>query len=516
MTALIDLYRVSHGALVEWVRNTYGIVNALKNAHRQRRESIAERLNLYRNKLDNPLGNLIDRIYATDALKTELRRFIPVAKEQNVSSRIVNEVASLYDRPALRVLKTMDKEFHDEEKRINLHFFHQEGHRLTNLCNETLLWQFEGIERGGKKETLRLITPDTFDAIPDPRDVLVPAGYLLDAHRASALPLAQASRLPCYELWDDTFVYLLNDQGNMVDESGEAVGTPREHGLKRIPAVLFHRREPTTAILDADYGDDIKSAHLGVALINILTKKLAKSQGENHPVLSGNLAQMAGGQVLDAEKPISLPPGVTLEMLQMKTDPEHYLKVKRDIIASVGASYGLDYQMFMQEFGSDSGSGKAYQVRREKLTELRIEQRGRAYRHEGEVVELVGFDPQGMRVDFQEQAMPTDAAEEVDLLDKKMRKGLDSPVSFMQRKDPDLSRDDAQKLILQNLHDFAMLVIAVRALNVPGDADAANPGKTPQQNGASNTKKPSNDEVPSEGKPAEPTGTTADQRVAEA
>ena len=37
---------------------------------------------------------------------------------------------------------------------------------------------------------------------------------------------------------------------------------------------------------------------------------------------------------------------------------------------------------------------------------------------------------------------------------------------------------------MDNLQDFAMLVVAQRALNMPADG---NPGKTPQMNGADNT-----------------------------
>jgi hypothetical protein len=81
-----------------------------------------------------------------------------------------------------------------------------------------------------------------------------------------------------------------------------------------------------------------------------------------------------------------------------------------------------------------------------------------------------------------------DASEEVDLLDKKMRKGLDSPVAYVMRKDPDKTRDQAKQFILDNLEDFAMLVLASRALNAPADADPEDPGRSPQENGADNAK----------------------------
>ena len=493
MAPLHKLYNTDHQALVHWVCKEYGLggLSQHGNVHRVRREKIATRLKLYRDEVEVPLGQLIYKIYTTEAMRNTMREYIRVSSGQNVSRRIVDEVASLYDRPALRLLLDRNEEFHAEEKRIQLHFVHQEAHRLTNLCNETLLWQFKGV---AEKNTLRIVTPEAFDAIPDPRDRLVPAGYILDFTPITTL--SNSSRLPHWEIWDDTYRYRISGDGRMVDAMGDTAVLPEEHKLDRIPGVLMHRRQPTTCILDASYGEDIKSAHLAVALLRMMAMRLSKTQGENQPVLRGNLASMATGQVMDGERPLALPPEVFAEMLNMKTDPDHYLAMIRDVITSVAQSYGLSYEMFANAEGSDSG--KLYAMRRQKLTELRLEQRGRAAMHEALVVDLMGFDSEGLRVDFQEQAIPADAGEEVSLLDEKMRKGLDSPVAFVMRKDPDLTRDDAISFIMSNLNDFAMLVLAQRTLNMPSGADAAETGMSPQENGAmggpakSAPKKPAN------------------------
>jgi hypothetical protein len=444
---------------------------------------MARRLDLYRDRPGRHIAQAIDQVYETAEMKDTLRRYIDVAKEENVSARIIGEVASLYDRPALRTLSKRNEEFHAEEKRIGLHFIHQEAHRLTNLCNEVLVWQFKGAD---DKPKLRIITPDCFDAIPDTRDKLVPAGYLIDAAPSYAHTPEQAKKLPNYELWDDKYRYLINAYGRIVDEYGEP-GQPWEHGLNRIPGVLFHRREPTEAILDGDSGEDIASGHVSVALLNVMVMRLSKAQGENQPVLQGNLAQMASGQVMNGERPLLLPPEVVASMLSMKTDPDHYLAVKKDKVTSVCLRYGISYEQYANS--ETEMSGKAFQQRREKLIKICLEQRGRAVVHEEMVAELMGFDPSTIKADFQEQTLPQDANEEVDLLDSKMRKGLDSPVSFLMRKDPDLTRDDAVTLLKANLTDFAALVMWQRALNAPADADAAKPGKTPQENGAANEEK---------------------------
>lgn len=487
MTALKDLFNTDHQALVSWACKEYGLganASAMNNEHRVRREKIATRLALYRDDLELPLSQVIDKIYVTPQMQATMKEYIRVASGQNVTRRIVNEIASLYDRTALRSLPENDEKFRAEEKRLQLHFIHQEAHRLINLCNEVLIWQFKGVD---DKNTLRIVTSNCFDAIPDPRDPLVPAGLIIDFAPPRMMTHGQSQGMPHWELWDDTYRYRINGEGRMVDAMGNIAVDPEAHGLGRIPGVLLHRRQPTTCILDATYGEDIKSTHLAVALLDAMIMRLSKTQGENQPVLQGNLASVASGQVMNGENPYALPPDVVLSMLNMKTSPEHYLAVKKDKITSVAQTYGMSYEMFSNSESGDSG--KLYAMRREKLTELRLEQRGRAMMHEALVVKLMGFDPEGLRVDFQEQAVPADAAEEVALLDVKMRKGLDSPVDFVMRKDPDLTRELAIKKILDNLSDFAMLVLAQRALNMPGDADAGSPGMSPQENGAANAER---------------------------
>lgn len=489
MTALKDLYGTDHQSLVDWICKEYGLgpqSSQYNNKHRTRRETIATRLKLYRDQITVPLSQVIDQIYVTPEMRETLKAYVVVSAGQNVSRRIVNEVASLYDRWALRTLPDADanERLRAEEKRLRLHFIHQEAHRLANLCNEAMIWQFTGID---DKTALRIVTPDAFDAIPDPRDPLVPAAMLLDFAPTCMRPTAS---MPHWEVWDDTYRYRISGEGRLVNADGSIAVAPEAHGLARVPWVLFHRREPTTCILDASYGEDIKSTHLAVALLDVMVMRLSKTQGENQPVLAGNLAAMVSNQTMNGENPLRLPPDVVASMLNMKTDPDHYLAVKKDKISSCAQSYGMNYEQFTNNDTAEAQSGKAYQVRREKLTELRLEQRGRAMMHESMVVELIGFSPEGLRVDFQEQAMPMDAAEEVTLLDEKMRKGLDSPVAYMMRKDPDLTRELAIKQILDNLQDYAMLIVAVRALNVPANGDAGNPGQSPQENGAMGGPKP--------------------------
>lgn len=483
MTALVDLFGTTHAGLVDYVRKTYGLAQGsqLGNPARLRREEMARRLRLYRDDAEPDFRALIDLVFEDAKVKLDRQKLIPISSEQNVAARITDEVACLYDRPAIRRLKSDDVQFHVEEKRLGLHELMQEAHRLTFLCNEVLIWSYQGVDQ---KQKLRIVTPDSFDAIPDPRDQLVEAGVLLDCCPLTVLTGAARAALPHYELWDDTYVYRLDSNGNMVDATGRPVPEPEAHGLGRIPGVLFHRRTPTEGILDAKHGRDIVAAHMGIGWLNIQLMRLAKTQGENQPVLKGDLSNVAAGQRMDGEQPLALPPGVELEMLRMQSDPQYYLALKRDKLAAIAQRYGMSYEQITNSDKDEAMSGKAFQVRRLKLTELRNEQRLRAVVHEAQVVTLMGFSPDGMRVDHHEQAVPADAAEELQLLSLKMELGLDSPRKYLQRQDPDLSDEDADQIMRDNVADRAVMVVMMRALNLPSGASSSNTGNDPKINGS--------------------------------
>lgn len=491
MTALIKLYNTDHAALITWVKKTFGIgpnaTAGVLNPHKLRREAIAQRLRLYRDDGRQDFERIIATVFATADVIEDRKKMLDVACEQNITARIVDEVASLYDTPAVRTLADAKatEALRQHAIDIELDETMQEAHRLTFLCNEVLLWQSTALE-AGERAQLNIVTPDVFDVIPDPRSPKTrPGGYFFQVAPCSTSD--DLSALPHFELWDDTYRYQLNAQGSLCDERGMLVPKPIEHGLGRVPGVLFHRRKPVDRILDQRHGRDIINAHLGVGLLSVMIMQLAKSQGERQPILRGNLANVAKNQSMTGEGPIALPPEVDAFMLDTKTDATHYLDMKKDKMAGVAHRYGMSYESFT--YAAIPTSGKDWQARRGKLLELRGEQKLRGHVHERGTVKLIGYDPAGMRTDYQEQAMPEDAREKLELFRELMKLGLASPIDYARWQNPDLTEAEAKAWIKKNLAQYAALIVWIRALNIPSDANAENPGQSPAQNGGDKAKK---------------------------
>lgn len=491
--------------LLPWVQEEY-LDNEATNVHRLRRALVAQRLRFYQDNYEQDAKATVDLMFNDPKVAEQRKKVVELAMGINPTRNVIDTVASLYDRPAKRIFDPIDpgddeldapppNPMQDRwdvfEQQTEYDEVAQERHRLTYLCNETLLWyEWSPID---DLPQWRIYTPDAFDAIPDPRDPLRAVAFLIDWNPVSHLKGMAREKLTHRILWDAQRFVKLN-------AAGHSINGPRgeKHNMGRIPGLLLHRRKPRDVLMDSRAGRDLISAHKAVVFLNLLVMRLAKSQGEQQPILTGHLAQIVKNQSMDGENPIGLPPGVVAEMLNMKTDPDHYLSAIRHFIGGVANTYGMSYEQFTMT--DTTSGGRAYTVRREKLTELRTEQRIRATRDEIKAVDLVddmhvvrkveGFDVTRYRTDFAEQALPMDAKEEVELLDLMMRKGLDNPIAWLMRKNPDLNAETAAMIVKRNLAIWATLVVASRNLNA-SQSDTGGPqrGASPEENGAMSLKR---------------------------
>lgn len=483
MTTLREAFGQDIGRTVEAIRAEFlGVrihgseLSRIACSDHERRAQMEARLHLYRDRFKKEVERIIETLYTHAEVKEERLRFVDLVGFLNVPKRITDEVASLYDVPAKRRFadEATTEAFSKVEREVQLHSVMKEAHRLCFWLNEVLLWH---VVRNGKR-SLRIITPNDFAVIANPKDRLDLVAVLIDTKPAwvpSYIP--DGRRMTHFELWDSEVVVRL-------DADGLPVGNAVAHGQGRIPGVLMHSRLPVESLLNSDVGNDIYAAARAVMFLNLMVVVVSQASGEKLPLLKGNLAAMTADQPKMAGRPIALPPGVDAEMLDAVTDPEHFLKSCKHVVASVAQSYGMSYEQFTFAETADTASGKAYSVRREKLNELREEQRQRAMVHEGEVADLLGFAGEQLRPDFHEQALPTDPIEEMDLLDRRMNRGLDNPIDWYQRKNPDASYDESKAFVVKNMAVVMWFFALLRGANISTSDTPESPGKTPEENGA--------------------------------
>lgn len=463
--------------IVEALRAEYlGAATGMPNKHGARREKAAARLALYRDDFKREIELLIEKVYSHKDVRADRERMAQMVGFLNVPKRITDEVASLYDIPAKRRFADdqQAERFTAVERELDLHSVMKEAHRLCFWLNNVLLWHVD--RGGGTKRTLRIVTPDRFDVVPNPTDALDLVAVIIDCAPAWVPSLlTNTAALPHWEIWDSEVRIVVNGAGRIIEA--------KPHGQGRIPGVLMSSRLPVDRLLEDRAGEDIYCAARAVLFLNLCTLSLSLDASEQQPWLRGVLSEMAADQAKTAGRALALPPGVEIGSLDLVTDPDHLLKVVRHTIASVAQSYGMSYEQFTFQETADTASGKAYTVRRQKLTEMRIAQRQRALVHERDVSDLLGY-PDAQAPDFHEQEVPTDPLEEMDLFDRRCARGLDNPIAYLQRKDTDLSVEDATRRFLANITVTAWLFTLLRMKNLSLTGTAGAPGQTPEENGA--------------------------------
>jgi hypothetical protein len=448
---------------------------------RRRRRAVGDALKWFRGQGAPLIENLVELVFENAEVRKQRMRFAKMATAHNSVKRLVDEASNLYRQPPLRTFsgrETDEREYLDLVDELQLDELMQEAQPIAFLTGAVLFWSVKS--KATDKVSLRIVTLDSCDPIAHPADPLSMAGVLIDCAPVTTLVGSQANALCHFEVWDERYVTELNASGGLVRER-------YEHELGRIPGFLAHSRKPVEKLVEWERGGDIIAAQEAVALLNLLALRLAKSQGENQPILKGDLAKVATKQPMDGERPIALPPGVTVEMLQSKTDPDHYLKLLKHFIGGVAQTYGMSYEQFTFQETADTTSGRAYSVRRAKLAEIRAQQAGRWRRSEREIVVLLERNPAGFLCDYHDPAMPTDPLEELEVEDKRWRMGQSNPVAFLRKKNPDIPDDEkASAMLATNIRITSAIWSLLRTQNAPADADAVDSGNGPQQNGAAN------------------------------
>lgn len=449
------------------------------NEARRRRREVGTRLAWWRDQGASLVTGLVDFIFDNPTVKAQRKRFAKMATAHNSTKRLTDEASNLYREPPRRVFRgrtVAERGYLDTVEAVQLDELMQEAQPIAFLTSCILFWSVTS--KATDKTGLRIVTLDACDPISHPGDPLTMAGVVLDVAPQTSLVGSYRTKLAHFEVWDETYVLEL-------DAAGQLVRPRYEHGLGRIPGFLAHARKPVEKLVEWERGGDIVAAHECVAFLNLLALRLAKSQGENQPVLSGDLAKMATRQPADGETPIALPPGVTVEMLQSKTDPDHYLSLIKHFIGGVAQTYGMSYEQFTFSETADTTSGRAYSVRRQKLAEIRSQQARRWRRIERDLVELLGFDATGFLVDFHDPALPTDPGEELEVEEKRWRLGQSNPIDYLRKKNPDIPDDEvAGQILLANIKTTSALWSLLRTQNAPADSDAVDSGQSPEDNGA--------------------------------
>ncbi len=435
---------------------------------KKRKDKTRKRVELYKDRGEPYFAEMIDDKFKNLKNRTQRKKFIEIAMYQNLTRRIVREVSTVYAEPAKRIVESegMREVYKELQTSMRMDRRMRLANRMVNLCNSAVIW-FDIVDT---KPLLRVVTPDNFWAVHHPNDPTQLVALIFD----QAGRVEYTAKTPRYLVMGDEDTFALNENGRLIEK------TRKPHGLTRMPALLVHREEPDTCLLDPDPGKDITSAHEALALMNIMLLKHQKS-GTKQAVAAGDLADMPYGQQMDEEHVFNAPEGVVMSTLDLGANPESYIKTARSIIKQIAANYGIPESVF--DLSYQATSGFEIELKRSSLKEIRRDQILDWRPVETELANLMvealveakhplAFNTIGWAIDFGETGVPQEPIERLRYWKELRTMGLMNTEDMYMYLNPEATRAQARSAIAFNAMVEAQRVEVFRALNMSPDTPA--------------------------------------------
>lgn len=457
------------------------------DGEKARRDRMRRRRLLYDCEGVQHMGEVIDRVFKDERVRQLRREVAPYAKYNNVLHRLVSERARVYaKRPKSRGVADADAQarYKQLQKDANLDLAMRCANQLVELENDVWL-QFR-IRNGpdGPEPRIDVVAQDSFYAIHHPNDRTQLVGVIID----------QTPRWARVVETDPHFLLLSNDEMMKLDKKGRIIResiAPNPYGT--MPGLLLHSGYRESSLLDASTGEDMVAAHVSVWLLELMMVKESKSQTRQVALL-GETGQSARGQAQDSEADLVLGEGVGATTLDRGVDLERFRSASDAIIDQVAANKGIPPSVLRH---AGATSGYEIDLRRIPLEEIRedqIEIFRDAERRFAEIQSLVvethalsqyAFTTEGWAIDFAEMKRPLSQKELYDVRRTKRAMGHSDAFLEAQEDNPDFTPEMAFDWVLDRMRSHGLFIDMARVRdNVPADADADNPGQSPEDNGA--------------------------------
>lgn len=439
---------------------------------RDRERRHATRDAMYRDGGCEEMCRIIDDVFDDATIAEKRKKWVHHARYNNPLKRTVNELSTVYQRPAARVLKDetsnaryrylmaalrQDEVFLHANRMLTLHRTILIGMRVQPRADDT------------KEPVLDVVTPSTFRVILDPNGLVV--GYLIrrDYRKAGVTYTGPA---PAWVLWTDHERALLDSTFSIIE------GSYVEHGFGVNPYTPVTMMPPEPGFWPGEDGEDLVAARVAVWVTDIFMMKETKS-ATKMPVIAGDISGSARNQMVDSEAFLEVNEGAALSQMDNSMDLGAFQAVSKHIVSSAGQNYGLTPTM-LENAGVQSADAR--DVMRIPLNELRDQQKlpwryaeRRIVRAQAAVCarELpeYAFNADGWSINFSEGATKPSEADDLTLFERRKKHGLDNAEDYLMRRDPDLTREDAREIIADNIEICTELQVLMRPMNAVSGAD---------------------------------------------
>lgn len=422
------------------------------------------------------MSALIEKVINDDHVKGLRKEWISSSGYNNVTRRIINAMSTVYQEPAVRNVASGNETYQRAQQAFRQHERMRQVNRLANL-HRTLLVGVR-VRNIGSESTpilqprLDIITPaQVRTLITSPKDPTRLEGVVIELATMGTRPAAQKV----------SSVLWTNRERGYLDEDGNLLATPEDHGLERMPFVLL-RLDEDTGGLWSKFGRSLVSAHKADWFAELCLLKETKS-ATKQAILAGDLTSVARGQAADSEVPVELPDGVAHQIADMSMDLAMFRDTANHIVDTIASSYGIAPSILRHE---GVQSAEARDLMRVPLRELRLEQHSPLREFERELAEVqamvlredmpeLAFDTNGWHIDFADPQTPKSGKEALEEFEHARRLRLTSTIKHVMAKNPDLDEQQATDFILDNVEQELWFHTVQRPFMRISGADGGNP-----------------------------------------
>jgi hypothetical protein len=449
-----------------------------------RRASAQKRDDFYNGKGEQHIEELIDAAFQDAETKRLRKAMIPWGKYNNVIRRVSSELATVYNEPARRRIRDATETYEQFCELANLDAAMRELDE--KLVYHEDVWLQYRVRVNGTERTpvIDVVSPANFWAVCDPKDATNLVAIILDQTPDGTAP----AHAPHYRVWCADETFQLDKEGRFITESYQ------DNPLGRLPGVLASTRSPSFKgqLLAENPAADLTAAHEAIWFINVLLVKETKS-ANNQTYVTGDTSSAATGQSADTEREAVLPEGVTIQSVDRGMDLGQFIETANSILEAAAANHGLPPSVLHQR---DAASGAEIHLRRIPIRELRKKRIPTMRNVERQLAEIqsvanpidlpqYAFAMEGWGIDHGEVQQPLTEAEQDAVFEQRRRLGLTDTLEELRKRNPDLSEEDALKLLEKHVGVETQRVALMKdmmALN--GSAGAQTGEPTSAENGA--------------------------------
>lgn len=443
MTSLTETFNTSN-----WDEITrYLRVNYLADEkEKARREKAARRHRFYMSAGDGDMVQFIEDVIKDKTVRDKRIEFVEHSKFNNVLRRVTHEIASCYAMPATRTVADSEgnQRYQDLQRACRQDEVMLRVNRLAVLHRNLAIGPRIRNTRGKPEPVLDVVTPDSLHAVAHPEDPLSLSALIIDVNFK---PLNNSGRLPAKVVWSA-------GEWFYTDEAGVMIGQRVPHTYGRIPWSWFSIEPPSSCLIDCTTGDDLEAAHRSVWFLAILLLKEAKSATKQH-VYQGDLTRILREQAADTDVPIEAPEGTQVTTIDNSMDLALFTRAIDTVYETAAANHGLPPSVLKHD---GVQSAEARELVRVPLREIRLQQQIPFRDLERDLAELqalvIGaqmpefrFSTDGWAIDFADPQTPLGTKESLEVFKQERELGLTSTLAEVMRRNPDLDREAAEKIL---------------------------------------------------------------------